>query len=141
MDQTPAPTRYQGFSLKSVCWGYREIFREAIEGLFREGLIGPDRRQVTAAVFDLLRRADQSHFDHVLKEFLGALNPRTRWLVELPGLFADVVELGGRLGRAASASSRPSAAADWATRPIRSATCSPTSAACARRATNSPWHS
>ena len=100
MDQTPAPTRYHGFSLKSVCWGYREIFREAIESLFREGLIGPNRRQVTAAVFDLLRRADQSHFDHVLKEFLGALSPRTRWLVELPGLFADVVELGGQLGRA-----------------------------------------
>jgi hypothetical protein len=96
---TPVPTdraddRYHGFSLKSVCWGYREIFRQTLDGLFREGVVGPDRREVTATVFGLLKQADRNHFDHVLKEFLGALNPDTRWLVDLPGLFADLVELG-----------------------------------------------
>ena len=92
-------SRYQGFELKSVCWGYREIFREAIDGLFRDGVIGPERRAVTAKFFDLLKQADQNRFDHVLKEFLGALNPRTRWLIDLPGLFGDITGLGGELAR------------------------------------------
>jgi hypothetical protein len=89
--------RYQGFSLKSVCWGYRKIFENAIEGLFNEGGIGTHRRRVTAKFFELLKFADQSCFDRVLKEFLGALNPRTRWLMDLPGIFADVVDLGRML--------------------------------------------
>lgn len=89
--------RYQGFSLKDVCWGYREIFADAIERLFDEGLIGPGRREVTGDFFDLLKRSDQNGFDHVLKEFLAALNPRTRWLLDLPGVFSDVVRLGGEL--------------------------------------------
>ena len=89
--------RYHGFSLKSVCWGYREIFAEAIEGLFEAGHIGPARREVTAHCFELLKQADQSCFDRVLKEFLEALNPRTRWLMDLPGVFGDVVDLGRRL--------------------------------------------
>jgi nitric oxide reductase activation protein len=89
--------RYQGFSLKSVCWGYREVFARTIEGLFDEGVIGAHREEVTQQFFGLLKNADQSCFDHVLKEFLGALNPRTRWLLDLPGIFADVVELGQEL--------------------------------------------
>ena len=96
----PADDRYHGFSLRSVCWGYRQVFADAIEALLAEGLIGPHRREVTGAFFDLLKQADQSCFDHVLKEFLGALNPATRWLLDVPGLFADVVDLGRRLAEA-----------------------------------------
>ena len=84
----------QGFSLDSVCWGYRDIFARAIEGLFEEGMIGEDRRRVTAEFFQMLKCADRGYFDIVLKEFLGALNPRTAWLMDLPAIFSDVTEMG-----------------------------------------------
>jgi nitric oxide reductase NorD protein len=45
--------RYHGFSLQSVCWGYREIFAQAIEGLFEGGYIGPARR--VRQVFERLK--------------------------------------------------------------------------------------
>ena len=95
----PPDPRYQGFSLKSVCWGYREIFQQAIDGLLREGALGPRRQEVTAKFFDLLKRSDQNGFDHVTKEFLGALNPQTRWLLDVPGIFADVADLGAEFAR------------------------------------------
>jgi len=93
-DHEDAPERYQGFSLKSVCWGYRDIFARAIDGLFADGLLGGERVEVTAKAFELLKKADKACFDHVLKEFLGALNPRTRWLMDLPEVFSAVVDLG-----------------------------------------------
>jgi len=91
--------RYQGFSLRSVTWGYRDIFEQAIEELFREGHLGAHRREVTENFFALLKQSDQSCFDHVLRQFLGALNPANRWIMDLPGVFTDVVELGGSLAR------------------------------------------
>ena len=86
-----------GFSLRSVCWGYRNIFAETIERLFEEGLIGTEREETSRQFFDLLKKADQSCFDHVLKEFLAAINPQTRWIMDLPGVFTDVVTLGREL--------------------------------------------
>jgi len=88
---------YRGFSLQSVCWGYRDIFQRTLEGLFEQGLIGPDREAVSREFFDLLKHADQGCFDHVLKEFLASINPGTRWLLDLPGLFSEVVNLGREL--------------------------------------------
>ena len=88
---------YQGFSLQSVCWGYRDIFRTTIESLFEQGLIGKGREEVSRRFFDLLKQADQGCFDHVLKEFLGAINPRSRWILDVPAVFADVVDLGREL--------------------------------------------
>ena len=90
----PTRDRYRGFSLKSVCWGYRDLFQQSIERLFAEGLIGDERREVTESFFGLLKRADQSCYDHVLKRFLAAVSPATEWLFDLPGIFADVVETG-----------------------------------------------
>jgi Mg-chelatase subunit ChlD len=90
----PNDARYHGFSLKSVCWGYRDLFRQNIEQMLAQGLIGDDRREVTESFFDLLKRADQSCYDHVLKRFLGAISPSTEWLFDLPGIFTDVVETG-----------------------------------------------
>lgn len=92
--------RYRGFSLKNVCWGYRDLFRQTIERLFAEGLIGEDRRDVTEHFFALLKQADQSCYDHVLKRFLGAINPGTHWIFDLPGSFGDVVETGHLLAAA-----------------------------------------
>jgi len=89
--------RYRGFSLRSVTWGYRDIFEKAIEQLFQQGCLGPQRQEVTSKFFELLRRADQSCFDHVLRQFLGALGPTNRWIMDLPAVFADLVELGGTL--------------------------------------------
>lgn len=91
---------YHGFTLRSVCWGYREIFARAIDGLLRQGLIGPERQEVTRRFFELMKQADQRCFDHVLKEFLAALNPRMRWLLDLPGVFVDIVDLGQELANA-----------------------------------------
>ncbi len=87
--------RYGDFSLRSVMWGYRDIFQRTIEDLFDHGRLGPGRREVTAKFFTLLKRADQGCFDHVLRQFLGALHPANRWIMDLPGLFADLVDLGG----------------------------------------------
>ena len=96
-DNAASSRPYHGFSLKSVCWGYRDIFARTIEGLFRDGAIGSAKPEVTDAFFDMLKTADQSCFDYVLKKFLGAINPRTRWLLDLPGIFVDVVDLGREL--------------------------------------------
>ncbi|MCA1809638.1 MAG: VWA domain-containing protein [Lentisphaerae bacterium] len=88
---------YQGFSLKSVTWGYRQIFADTIDELFRQGCLGPQRREVTGKFFELLKLADQSCFDHVLRQFLGALTPHNRWIMDLPGIFTDLVDQGASL--------------------------------------------
>ncbi|MBN2450565.1 MAG: hypothetical protein JXR77_09245 [Lentisphaeria bacterium] len=93
-EQTEDGSRYHGFTLRSVCWGYRDLFERVIEGLFERGLIGSGREEVTHTFFGLLRQADQNCYDHVLRRFLGAINPRTEWLLDLPAVFADVTELG-----------------------------------------------
>ncbi len=85
------------FSLQSVCWGYRDIFARTIEALHDDGWLGENRPEVTERFYDLLNQADQSCFDHVLKEFICALNPSTHWLMELPGIFSDVLEAGRKL--------------------------------------------
>jgi len=92
--------RYQGFSLQSVCWGYREIFAREIDGLFRDGLLGSGRRAVTDTFFDMLKTAGLGMSDHVLKEFVCALNAKTLWLLELPAVFSDVTEMGHRFADA-----------------------------------------
>lgn len=86
-----------GFSLQSVCWGYRSLFESALQDLLDSGAIGTRNEESTRRLFDMLGRADRSSYDHVLKEFLTALNPRTRWILDLPGVFGDVVGLGRRL--------------------------------------------
>jgi hypothetical protein len=91
------PGERHGFSLKSVTWGYRDIFRETIEELYRGGHIGRHRREVTESFFDLLKQSDQSCYDHVLRQFLGALGPQNRWIMDLPGIFTDLVDLGATL--------------------------------------------
>lgn len=90
----PPSEDYYGFSLKSVCWGYRDIFRETIERLLADGTLGDHRPETTEAFFKLLRNADQSCYDHVLRRFLGAINPNTQWLLDLPGIFSDLLDLG-----------------------------------------------
>lgn len=96
-EHLPAAERYRGFDLRSVCWGYREIFEESIEGLFSEGLIGDERTEVTEAFFGLLKNADQSCYDYLLKQFLAALTPQNRWIFDIPSVFQDIVETGHSL--------------------------------------------
>ncbi|MBD3241015.1 MAG: hypothetical protein GF331_10555 [Chitinivibrionales bacterium] len=96
-DEIPQALR-GGFSLKSVCWGYRDIFAEALRGLARDGLIGEGREEVTRELLDFLKIAETNEcFAHVLKEFLLSLNDHTAWTMKLPGIFSDVVEMGRRL--------------------------------------------
>ncbi|MFW5996993.1 MAG: nitric oxide reductase activation protein NorD [Lentisphaeria bacterium] len=87
------------FNLKSVCWGYRDIFRRAITDLFENGSLGGNNRQVTDKFFELLNATDQGCFDHVVKDFLAALNPSNRWLLSLPAIFSDLVNLGMELAQ------------------------------------------
>lgn len=82
------------FSYKSVCWGYRKIFKDIITGLEEEGYIGDDRPEVTETFYQLLSCSEEGSYDHVLKEFLFALSPETRWIMNLPALFEDVVSMG-----------------------------------------------
>jgi hypothetical protein len=86
-----------GFDIKSVTWGYRDVFARTIEQLIHSGHLGKANQDVTERFFSLLNQADQSCFDHVLHEFLGALRPENRWILETPGMFADLVELGAAL--------------------------------------------
>ena len=92
-----AADRYHGFSLYRVGWGHRKLFERLLENLFERGLLGPPRQAATATVFSLLRQADQGSYDPVLRCFLRALNPRTEWLLDVPALFAAVVDLGREL--------------------------------------------
>ena len=85
------------FDLSRITWGYRQTFALAIEELERDGRIGPQHQEVTDTFFNLLRHQSGPHFDHVLKEFLGALNRRTRWILDLPGVFEDFCDLGRQL--------------------------------------------
>ena len=87
---------YQGFSLNNVVWGYRQIFETAIEELRSEGLLGAHRSDVTDRFFGFLKEAKRSCFDHVLKEFLEALNPRNRWIMDVPEIFSGIVTQGKR---------------------------------------------
>ncbi len=86
-----------GFSLHSVCWGYREIIAEILEKLLAEGLIGTGDQEKNQTFFGFLKQANQGCFDHVVKEFITAINPKTAWLLEIPGLFAEFVQLGHEL--------------------------------------------
>ncbi len=95
-----AGDRYLGFSLQSVCWGYRDIFEKAIESLFAEGLLGPDRQEITTRFFEILKNSNHDGFDHISRCFLDALSPANRWLLRLPALFYDLTDLGLRLSHA-----------------------------------------
>lgn len=90
---------YHGFSLQSIRWGYRDMVARTIESLFEGGFLGEDRQEVTTIFFEFLKRAKQPHFDYVLKEFIGALKPCTYWIMGIPGIFADIVQVGGSLAR------------------------------------------
>ncbi len=96
-DETHHPAREHGFDLRSVSWGYRRIFADTIRQLLAEGSLGPGRAEVTATFFEMLKRSQPGSFDFALKEFLGALNPQTKWLLELPRLFEDFCTLGREL--------------------------------------------
>lgn len=97
-DESLPPCIEEHFSLRSVCWGYRDLFAEALRGLSHEGLIGPGNPDVTSELVAFLKHAESSEtFAHVLKEFLLGLNRHTRWMMKLPGIFSDVLELGYRL--------------------------------------------
>ena len=85
---------YKGFNLKSVCWGYRDIFRRRIERLFREGLLGEHRREVTETFFEMLLSAGGTIFDDVLQDLIEAINARLRWILALQ---ADLAEPRRRL--------------------------------------------
>jgi len=84
------------FSLSSVCWGYRDTFSKAIEGLYEKHLLGPEQEEITLQFFDTLKNAEKEFFDHVLHEFLKALNPKTHWIMSLPAVFSAVTEMGIR---------------------------------------------
>jgi hypothetical protein len=97
-DESLPPAVEGEFSLGNVCWGYRDLFADALRDLETAGLIGEGREEVTRELIEFLKRAESNDcFAHVLKEFLLGLNRRTRWIMKLPGIFSDVVDMGRRL--------------------------------------------
>ncbi len=88
-----------GFDLRSVSWGYQQLFADAIDRLAADGTLGRGGEEGRRVFFDMLHRATPGSFDHVVKEFLVALNPRTRWMVAVPAIFEDLVELGVQISR------------------------------------------
>ena len=99
-DRPDNPADAIGFDLKNVSWGYRRVFSELIGALLESGDLGPERKAVTDTVRSMLSRSQPGSFDFALKEFLAALNPQTRWLLELPGVFDDLCTLGMELAEA-----------------------------------------
>lgn len=83
-----------GFDLRNVTWGYREIFRDALTDLVRQGLVGAGSAEVDEVFFDILKGAHRPGLDGVLKGFLEALRGEHRWIMRLPRL----VERWGRTG-------------------------------------------
>ena len=88
---------WQGFTLDSVCWGYRSLFNDVIEDLYQQGLLGAERQETTMQFFRFLKKAEKPFYDQVLKEFLAALNPEMSWIMSLPGIFTDLINMGGDL--------------------------------------------
>ena len=88
------------FSLSSICWGYRDIFKQTIQRLFDEGYLGPERAEITTQFFALMRCSEQSLFDHVLKEFLDSLTGDTAWIFDLPAIFGEIIRTGSQFAEA-----------------------------------------
>ncbi|MFW5860278.1 MAG: nitric oxide reductase activation protein NorD [Planctomycetota bacterium] len=88
-----------GFDLRRVCWGYREIFADALDALLQLGRITVHDDAVTRALFTLLDQADGQHFDCVLHECLDTLIAAPGWLFGRPQAVAELLVLGGELGR------------------------------------------
>lgn len=86
-----------GFDLRNVTWGYQEIFRERIDALYRQGLLGENNPGVTQRFYEVLAHSDKSTFDSVLKSFLDAIGGENRWLLRLPRLFEHWCTLGLRI--------------------------------------------
>ncbi len=85
------------FDLKSVCWGYRYIFRKKIQTLYQSNLLGSHRQESTDHIFHLLSQSDQTCLDHVLKEILTSLNRKNQWILDFPVLFKSITSLGLQL--------------------------------------------
>ena len=91
---------FSDFSLSSICWGYRDIFKQTIQRLFDEGYLGPEREEITSQFFALMRCSEQSLYDHVLKEFLDSLTGDTAWIFDLPAIFCEIIRTGGQFAEA-----------------------------------------
>lgn len=96
-DSRTAAEEVLDFDLRKVTWGYQEIFRNRLEDLVRQGLLGDVNPAVTRQLAEVLAYSDKSTFDSVLKSFLDALGGRHRWLLRIPRLFERWCSLGLRL--------------------------------------------
>ncbi|MCK5844383.1 MAG: VWA domain-containing protein [Victivallales bacterium] len=87
--------------MKLVTWGYRDIFKRAIDDLFAEGLLRDGEDQSTELFFEILKKQSDDHpcHDHVLNSFLGSLNSEGHWIMRIPVLFSDWTSLGSEFAR------------------------------------------
>ncbi len=96
-DSRTAAEEVLDFDLRTVTWGYQEIFRRRLEDLYSQGLLGEANPAVTRQFAEVLAHSDKSTFDSVLKSFLDALGGQYRWLLRIPRLFERWCSLGLRL--------------------------------------------
>ncbi len=74
-------------------WEYRNLLLKTFETLFvQEEIEG----EIARKAFQRLTQGEQEHFDRVLKTFLAAFVPKSAWIMNIPGMFDDIVSLGIR---------------------------------------------
>ncbi|MBN1863723.1 MAG: hypothetical protein JW808_02355 [Victivallales bacterium] len=88
------------FDLSEVTWGYREIFRQALDDLRCAGFLGDETSEVSDVLVEMLnRRGGNQLYDHVLKNFLDSLNRGDSWILRIPDLFSAWAALGADFAR------------------------------------------
>ena len=80
---------------------YHHQFRQAMDELYRDGILGPQNKAVTESFLGLLDHAGEVRgFDHALKLFFDSLTPENRWILHRPALFREWAGLARRFGAA-----------------------------------------
>lgn len=85
---------HRGFPLRSVAWGYREEFRRLLDSLHGKGILDEQARPAADVCGPFLDCELPAGHDHVLKEFLTALDGAAGSLMRVPHIFDDWRRLG-----------------------------------------------
>jgi len=86
--------KYQNFDFNNITWGYRDLFKNKIDKLFENKLLG-ENEEVTKLFFKILKKSENNtNFDHVIKVLLESFNNKNSWILKIPALFSDWINLG-----------------------------------------------
>ncbi len=77
-----------------MSWEYRESLLQTFEGLFEQDGIAKERREAARNAFEKVRQAGEEEFEQAVREFLAACSRESAWIVDIPAIFEDGLELG-----------------------------------------------